>query len=206
MSFSVRFSRSSLRRLMQACCRRGLLLRPSASIVPVRSAFSSSAITMRPSGPSQHGSAKKRARNYAAVRCSSAAATAAATAALPLPPPLPADAQVPAPPPADLDSHVANAWEWWQSIGAPKYHVAPMVDQVNRKRDKRGGGRERKRGRCRKCPIVSPPLVAFALSCFIFTQNLNNLDTSTTKKKLPSPSSPSACSAADTAPRAPTPR
>ena len=59
-----------------------------------------------------------------------AASAAAAAAALPLPPPLPADAQVPAPPPSDLDAHVAQAWEWWNSIGAPKYHVAPMVDQV----------------------------------------------------------------------------
>lgn len=31
-------------------------------------------------------------------------------------------------PPADL--HVQQAWEFWQRIGAPKFHVAPMVDQV----------------------------------------------------------------------------
>lgn len=33
-------------------------------------------------------------------------------------------------PPADL--HVQQAWEFWQRIGAPKFHVAPMVDQVNK--------------------------------------------------------------------------
>jgi hypothetical protein len=24
----------------------------------------------------------------------------------------------------------AKAWAWWESVGAPRYHVAPMVDQV----------------------------------------------------------------------------
>lgn len=27
-------------------------------------------------------------------------------------------------------SHAAAAWEFWRSIGCPKFHVAPMVDQV----------------------------------------------------------------------------
>ena len=49
---------------------------------------------------------------------------------MPLPPLLPADAPIPAPPPTDLDAHVSQAWEWWTNMGAPKYHVAPMVDQV----------------------------------------------------------------------------
>lgn len=26
--------------------------------------------------------------------------------------------------------HAEKAWAWWRSIGAPKFHVAPMVDQV----------------------------------------------------------------------------
>lgn len=30
--------------------------------------------------------------------------------------------------PADL--HVQQAWEFWRKLGSPKYHVAPMVDQV----------------------------------------------------------------------------
>ena len=34
------------------------------------------------------------------------------------------------PPPADLDAHVEAAWTWWRGLGAPKLHVAPMVDQV----------------------------------------------------------------------------
>ena len=104
---------------------------------------------MRPAAPSQkHGSSKRTRNNVGGSCCSSTSASvsaAAAAAAFPLPPPLPADARVPAPPPADLDSHVAQAWEWWQSIGAPKYHVAPMVDQVKEgRREKResGGGRE----------------------------------------------------------------
>ena len=75
-------------------------------------------------------------------------ASAVGAAALPLPPPLPADAQVPAPPPSDLDAHVAQAWEWWNSIGAPKYHVAPMVDQVIRERK-----REKVRGKGERCSL-----------------------------------------------------
>lgn len=31
-------------------------------------------------------------------------------------------------PAADL--HVQQAWEFWRRIGSPKFHVAPMVDQV----------------------------------------------------------------------------
>ncbi len=27
--------------------------------------------------------------------------------------------------------HVKQAWEFWRKLGSPKYHVAPMVDQVN---------------------------------------------------------------------------
>ena len=27
-------------------------------------------------------------------------------------------------------AHAAAAWEWFRGIGAPKLHVAPMVDQV----------------------------------------------------------------------------
>ena len=30
--------------------------------------------------------------------------------------------------PADL--HIQQAWEFWKKLGSPKYHVAPMVDQV----------------------------------------------------------------------------
>ena len=30
----------------------------------------------------------------------------------------------------DVVPHAAKAWEFFRSIGAPKYHVAPMVDQV----------------------------------------------------------------------------
>ena len=26
--------------------------------------------------------------------------------------------------------HAARAWEWFRSMGSPRYHVAPMVDQV----------------------------------------------------------------------------
>lgn len=29
------------------------------------------------------------------------------------------------------DSHSERAWAYWRSLGAPKYHVAPMVDQVH---------------------------------------------------------------------------
>lgn len=28
------------------------------------------------------------------------------------------------------DSHSERAWAYWRSLGSPKYHVAPMVDQV----------------------------------------------------------------------------
>lgn len=28
------------------------------------------------------------------------------------------------------DLHTQQAWEFWRKIGSPKYHVAPMVDQV----------------------------------------------------------------------------
>ena len=140
---------------MQVCCRRGLLLRPSAASVPVRSAFSFRQLpTMRPAAPAKkHGSAK-RAKHNAGGRglMSASAAAAAAAAALPLPPPLPADAKVPAPPPSDLDAHVAQAWEWWNSIGAPKYHVAPMVDQVRGDRE-REGQREMRQG-CRIVDVV----------------------------------------------------
>ena len=31
-------------------------------------------------------------------------------------------------PAADL--HVQQAWDFWRRIGSPKFHVAPMVDQV----------------------------------------------------------------------------
>ena len=34
------------------------------------------------------------------------------------------------PPPPDVDAHVAAAWRWWRGLGAPRLHVAPMVDQV----------------------------------------------------------------------------
>ena len=30
----------------------------------------------------------------------------------------------------DLVAHAKKAWEFFRSIGSPKYHVAPMVDQV----------------------------------------------------------------------------
>lgn len=29
------------------------------------------------------------------------------------------------------DLHTQQAWEFWRKIGSPKYHVAPMVDQVS---------------------------------------------------------------------------
>ena len=29
------------------------------------------------------------------------------------------------------DLHTQQAWEFWRRIGSPKYHVAPMVDQVS---------------------------------------------------------------------------
>ena len=85
---------------------------------------------MRPAAPAKkHGSAK-RAKNNAGQFNSFSAQAASAAAALPLPPPLAADTKIPALSPSDMDAHVAQAWEWWNSIGAPKYHVAPMVDQV----------------------------------------------------------------------------
>lgn len=28
--------------------------------------------------------------------------------------------------------HIRKAWEWFDRIGRPKFHVAPMVDQVGR--------------------------------------------------------------------------
>jgi hypothetical protein len=30
----------------------------------------------------------------------------------------------------DLDEHAAKAWEFFRGMGSPKFHVAPMVDQV----------------------------------------------------------------------------
>jgi hypothetical protein len=30
----------------------------------------------------------------------------------------------------NLAAHAEKAWAWWDSMGAPKLHVAPMVDQV----------------------------------------------------------------------------
>ena len=30
-----------------------------------------------------------------------------------------------------LVPHAAKAWEFFRSIGSPKFHVAPMVDQVS---------------------------------------------------------------------------
>ena len=30
----------------------------------------------------------------------------------------------------DVVPHAKQAWEFFRSIGSPKYHVAPMVDQV----------------------------------------------------------------------------
>lgn len=30
----------------------------------------------------------------------------------------------------DIVPHANQAWEFFRSIGSPKYHVAPMVDQV----------------------------------------------------------------------------
>lgn len=27
-----------------------------------------------------------------------------------------------------LKRHIKKSWEWFESIGSPKYHVAPMVD------------------------------------------------------------------------------
>lgn len=32
------------------------------------------------------------------------------------------------------DLHAQQAWEFWRKIGSPKYHVAPMVDQVQYRR------------------------------------------------------------------------
>ena len=32
-------------------------------------------------------------------------------------------------PAADL--HAQQAWEFWRRLGSPRYHVAPMVDQVS---------------------------------------------------------------------------
>lgn len=32
--------------------------------------------------------------------------------------------------------HAARAWQFFRSIGSPKYHVAPMVDQVGLCADK----------------------------------------------------------------------
>lgn len=29
-----------------------------------------------------------------------------------------------------LDAHVARSWEYFRSLGSPRWHVAPMVDQV----------------------------------------------------------------------------
>ena len=28
------------------------------------------------------------------------------------------------------DLHTQQAWKFWKKLGSPKYHVAPMVDQV----------------------------------------------------------------------------
>lgn len=88
---------------------------------------------MRPGAACHAPPAAKRAKGTAnSVAAASAALAAAAADALP------AEilARVPAPPPADLDAHVESAWKWWESIGAPKYHVAPMVDQVRRERER----------------------------------------------------------------------
>lgn len=30
----------------------------------------------------------------------------------------------------DVVPHAERAWEYWRKLGSPKYHVAPMVDQV----------------------------------------------------------------------------
>ena len=32
--------------------------------------------------------------------------------------------------PGDDVPHASKAWDFFRSIGSPKYHVAPMVDQV----------------------------------------------------------------------------
>ncbi len=42
----------------------------------------------------------------------------------------------------DLAAHAERAWAWWEGLGAPKLHVAPMVDQVSvwRSDRERGGG------------------------------------------------------------------
>jgi hypothetical protein len=37
------------------------------------------------------------------------------------------------PGPESLQAHRAKAWEFFRSIGSPKLHVAPMVDQVSNK-------------------------------------------------------------------------
>ena len=31
---------------------------------------------------------------------------------------------------AEAEQHAERAWAFFRSIGSPKYHVAPMVDQV----------------------------------------------------------------------------
>jgi hypothetical protein len=32
--------------------------------------------------------------------------------------------------PEALDAHVERSWAYFRSLGSPKWHVAPMVDQV----------------------------------------------------------------------------
>ena len=42
-------------------------------------------------------------------------------------------AQVEGPPyrtPAALEKHIERSWAYFRSLGSPKFHVAPMVDQV----------------------------------------------------------------------------
>jgi hypothetical protein len=44
---------------------------------------------------------------------------------------LPPQASAPAVSPAEDVPHAARAWEFFRSMGSPKFHVAPMVDQVS---------------------------------------------------------------------------
>lgn len=42
---------------------------------------------------------------------------------------------------SELDAHVARAWDHFKALGSPKFHVAPMVDQVRGSASRQPHGR-----------------------------------------------------------------
>lgn len=61
-----------------------------------------------------------------ASRPAGSGVAAAAAARAPPPRPVPDTRLLSA---DEFDAHVSASWAWWEGLGAPRYHVAPMVDQ-----------------------------------------------------------------------------